>query len=53
MQSEPLAGADGASTVQRITWSPEPDKSVRQVWETSKDGGATWAAVFDGRYTRR
>jgi hypothetical protein len=53
MQSEPLAGAGGASTIQRITWSAEPDKSVRQVWETSKDGGATWTAVFDGRYTRR
>jgi hypothetical protein len=29
-----------------------PDK-VRQLWQTSTDGGTTWAVAFDGLYTRR
>jgi len=38
--------------VQRITWTPKDDGSVRQHWERSKDGKA-WSTVFDGLYTRR
>ena len=45
------AGADGALTKQRITWSPSPDGSVRQLWE-SADGKGAWVVVFDGRYTK-
>ena len=37
---------------ERITWTPNADGSVRQVWETSKDDGATWAVNFDGVYRR-
>lgn len=36
---------------QRIRWTPESG-GVRQVWEASTDGGATWSIVFDGRYAR-
>ena len=37
-------GADGALTQQRITWSPSPDGSVRQLWEwkTVKAYGLSW-----------
>jgi dihydroorotase/N-acyl-D-amino-acid deacylase len=48
-------GADGAVTLNRITWSRvdgDPDV-VRQLWETSTDGGRTWTAGFDGRYIRQ
>ena len=45
------AGADGALTKQRITWSPGPDGSVRQLWESANGKGA-WVVVFDGRYTK-
>lgn len=38
---------------QRITWSRNPDGSVRQLWENSRDGGSSWSAVFDGLYTRK
>ena len=34
----------------RITWTPLSDGEVRQLWETSRDGGDTWTVVFDGRY---
>ncbi len=36
--------------LQRITWTPDPDGSVRQLWETSEDGGTTWTTAFDGTY---
>jgi hypothetical protein len=38
---------------QRIAWTPNDDGSVRQLWESSADGGKTWAVQFDGRYVRR
>jgi len=44
---------DPTKTVQqRITWTPAADGSVRQLWESSADGGRTWTVVFDGRYVR-
>jgi hypothetical protein len=46
------ATPDGAAR-QRITWTPLPGGDVRQLWETSADGGATWSTAFDGRYSRR
>jgi hypothetical protein len=47
-----LPGADGSAEHQRITWTPEPD-GVRQHWEASSDGGASWQTAFDGHYRRR
>jgi hypothetical protein len=38
----------------RISWSlidGDPDR-LRQHWESSEDGGATWQTLFDGRYER-
>ena len=37
----------------RITWTPQPDGSVRQTWEMSRDEGETWDVAFDGRYVRQ
>lgn len=37
----------------RISWTPSDDGSVRQVWEVSADQGTTWNAIFDGRYLRK
>jgi len=40
---------DGSGTVlHRISWTPNPDGTVRQLWEASKDEGESWAALFDG-----
>jgi dihydroorotase/N-acyl-D-amino-acid deacylase len=44
----------GVATLNRITWSRvggDPDR-VRQHWELSSDGGATWSTAFDGLYVR-
>jgi hypothetical protein len=48
-------GRDGAKTHHRIRWTPlggSPAK-VRQLWESSSDGGKTWAVAFDGTYQKR
>jgi len=49
--SSPPSPAGGA--VQRIAWSLNDDGSVRQLWESSADGGKTWTVQFDGKYVRR
>jgi tetratricopeptide (TPR) repeat protein len=43
----------GATTRHRLSFTPGPDGTVRQLWEQSNDDGATWQAVFDGRYVPR
>jgi hypothetical protein len=45
-------GADGVMAKQRITWTPNKDGSVRQLWETADSKGA-WSVVFDGQYTKK
>lgn len=37
----------------RVTWSVQPDKRVRQHWESTSDEGATWATAFDGYYRKK
>jgi hypothetical protein len=41
----------GAMARQRITWTPNADGSVRQLWETADEKGG-WTVAFDGRYTK-
>lgn len=48
----PTRGGSGEAT-HRITWTPNADGTVRQLWEASKDGGSTWSVLFDGLYTRQ
>lgn len=42
----------GAFQWQRIGWTPQPDGSVRQLWEHSDDEGRRWTVAFDGLYRR-
>ncbi len=44
---------DEGTVVDRITWIPIDDGRVRQVWDISSDGGATWETVFNGLYVPR
>ena len=46
------AGADAKVTRHRITWTPNADGSVRQLWE-STDANGQWTIAFDGLYTRK
>lgn len=43
----------GGMTLHRITWTPNTDGSVRQLWESSQDDGASWRVLFDGLYLKR
>lgn len=45
---------DGRELMNRITWSRLDDAGDRvgQLWEVSRDGGATWTVAFDGDYRR-
>jgi hypothetical protein len=45
-------GPDGGMAKQRITWTPNADGSVRQLWESADAKGA-WTVAFDGRYTKK
>ena len=44
---------DGRAVIDRITWTPNADRSVQQHWEQSFDEGKTWKTVFDGHYTKK
>jgi len=43
---------DGGKRVQdRMSWTPLGAK-IRQLWETSSDGGKTWTTIFDVYYSK-
>jgi len=44
---------DGSTLRHRLSFRANPDGTVRQLWETSADGGTTWTTSFDGLYTKR
>ena len=48
-------GADDVAPPQylRLSFTPNPDGTVRQLIETSTDEGRTWSTSFDGTYRRR
>lgn len=43
----------GDKGLQRITWTPNSDGSVRQHGERSTDGGKTWETNFDLTYRKK
>lgn len=43
----------GKETIERITWTPSANGTVRQHWESSADNGATWTTSFDGLYRKK
>lgn len=43
----------GKHVVEKITWTPNSDGTVRQHWEQSADGGKTWMTAFDGLYRKK
>ena len=46
-------GRNGARVLNRITWESTGPGRVRQLWESSTDGGTTWSVAFDGTYVRQ
>ncbi|MGH2566967.1 MAG: hypothetical protein ACRDGA_01410 [Bacteroidota bacterium] len=44
---------DGKTINHRMTFFDMPDKTVRQLWEQSTDGGKEWKTAFDGTYVKK
>ncbi len=44
---------DGRQQLERLTFTPMPDGTVRQFWEQSVDVGKTWSVAFDGVNARK
>ncbi len=49
--SGPRTMADGSTVLDRITWTPNSDGTVRQNWQSSTDGGATFSTTFEAVYS--
>jgi hypothetical protein len=49
----PVRGEPGHRILHQITWERRPDGRVRQLWQSSPDGGSSWTVVFDGTYARK
>jgi hypothetical protein len=47
-----MRAVQGQALADRITWTPNDDGTVRQVWDQTTDGGETWTTVFDGLYRK-
>jgi hypothetical protein len=43
----------GQHLLHRLSFRANPDRTVRQLWEASSDGGTTWTVAFDGLYRRK
>ncbi len=52
LQGDPITQPDGSIVINRITWTPNEDGSVRQHWEVSSDG-KEWKTGFDGLYKKK
>ncbi len=46
-------GANGVKTMNILEFHDLPDKTVRQLWKQSTDGGKTWITVWDSIYFRK
>lgn len=44
---------DGTRQLERITWTPNADGTIRQRWQSSRDQGMRWTVVFDGIYRKQ
>lgn len=53
LQGKPIKNRQGQLQVDRITWTPNADGTVRQFWEASTDNGASWSVAFDGMYRKK
>jgi pimeloyl-ACP methyl ester carboxylesterase len=43
----------GSKTLHRFEFTDLPDKTVRQKWDTSKDGGKTYTTIWDSIYKKK
>jgi hypothetical protein len=51
LEGERPAESTQPASRHRISWTPLPGGKVRQLWESSADGGEHWTVQFDGLYS--
>ncbi|MEJ2584561.1 MAG: hypothetical protein P8Z38_05790 [Robiginitalea sp.] len=52
LSSDPFPGPEGSPVINRITWTPMADGSVRQLWELLGEGTVV-QVLFDGYYRKK
>ncbi|MBL8297511.1 MAG: hypothetical protein JNN30_04090 [Rhodanobacteraceae bacterium] len=52
LSGDTIDAKSGKRSPQRVTWTPNTDGTVTQLWQTSDDSGKTWRTVFEGNYKR-
>jgi hypothetical protein len=55
VMSGEMVNSAGKHELDRMSWTPpQPggDGKIRQLWETSTDGGKTWKTIFDVYYSK-
>lgn len=50
--SEP-AISNNQVVINKITWTPQSDGSVRQLWESTNNAGIKWNILFEGIYRKK
>lgn len=53
MESQMVTWNDGSKVIHRVSWTPNPDGSVRQHWQRRQIHGYDWTTVFDGIYRKK
>jgi hypothetical protein len=53
LQGKPKKNRQGQIQIDRITWTPNADGTVRQLWEMSLNEEKTWTIAFDGLYRKK
>ena len=53
LKSGPMKNRKGETVFHRITWTPLADGTVRQHWQSQKEGSVEWQTLFDGNYKRK
>jgi hypothetical protein len=51
--AETVDPTDGSVTDHKFEFTRYDNGDVRQLWQTSTDGGKTWTTIWDGRYARQ
>ena len=52
LMSTPAVNQNNQIVIHKISWTPLDDGSVRQLWESTQDGGNQWNILFDGNYVK-
>jgi hypothetical protein len=51
VMSGEMVDSSSKHELDRMSWTPQ-DGKIRQLWETSSDGGKTWKTIFDVYYSK-